>query len=159
LVENGIADEVTLEKITDLLNSPLKRGVYRKDVINLKLDLAELGFVISNNPNPSFGPSTETTVKEFQRFYGLNDTGVVDSETETKISSLLENSLRRGQKSTAVLKMKQDLAEIGFAVSSNPNTNFGPSTERTVKEFQKYYGLKETGVVEDETFQKIDEVL
>ena len=159
LVVNGIVDEVTREKMDELLNSPLKRGDYRKDVINLKQDLAELGFVVSNNPNPSFGPTTERTVKEFQRYYGLKETGIVDSDTEAKIKSLLENSLRRGQKSNDVLKVKQDLAKLGFVVSSNPNTTFGPTTERTVKEFQKYYGLKVSGIVEEKTLEKIEDIL
>lgn len=159
LVENGIVDDITKEKIDTLLNSPLKQGDYRKDVINLKLDLAQIGFVISNNPNPSFGPSTERTVKEFQRYYGLEETGVVDSETKIKINSLLESLIKRGEKSNDVLKLKQDLAKIGFIVSSNPNGTFGPSTERVIKEFQKYYSLRETGIVEENTLKKIKEIL
>src|SRR5690625_4802839 len=159
LIDNGIADEVTLAKIQELLNTPMKRGDYRKDVIFLKEQLAKLGFVVSNNPNPSFGPATERVVKEFQAYYGLTQSGIADSRLLEKIDSLLDNALKRGSKNSSVLKMKEDLAIIGFKVSNNPNTTFGPSTEKVVKEFQSYYGLRETGIFEEKTESKVNEIL
>ncbi|WP_178075221.1 peptidoglycan-binding protein, partial [Pseudomonas sp. 2995-1] len=68
---NGIADQVTLAKLEELVTKPMQFGMRRSDVITLKEDLEVAGFHISNNPTTYFGPSTEAVVKEFQTYYGL----------------------------------------------------------------------------------------
>src|SRR5690625_2001568 len=230
LVVNGIGDPVTLRKLEELETpSVLKRGDNNPAVKELKLDLARLGFVVSNNPNNIFGPTTEKTVKEFQSYYGISPDGVVGSETFRLIESILNSPLQRGRSSPeavdlknslmnlgygdfvgnenfgpsteralkalqadnnlvvngigdpvtlrkleeletpsvlkrgdnnpAVKELKLDLARLGFVVSNNPNNIFGPTTEKTVKEFQSYYGISPDGVVGSETFRLIESIL
>src|SRR5699024_7641170 len=58
-----------------------------------------------------------------------------------------------------VKKLKQDLAKLGFVAAPNPNGYFGVQTEKKVKEFQTYYGLKSTGIANKATLNKINEIL
>ncbi|MCD8501700.1 MAG: peptidoglycan-binding protein [Bacillaceae bacterium] len=80
LVVNGIADEVTLAKIDELLDQPLQANVHRADVVALKMNLATLGFYTSNDFTPSFDANTEQAVREFQRYYGLTVNGIADQK-------------------------------------------------------------------------------
>ncbi len=159
LISNGIVDPVTKSKIKELLEAPLKRGVSRKDVITLKLKLEKLGFKVSNNPNENFGPSTERKVIEFQMAYGLEPNGIVDRQVLNEIDLILKTSLFRGDNNDNVKQMKLNLKKLGFVVSNNPNNVFGPSTEKTVKEFQKYYGINPDGIVNPATSRKIEVLL
>ncbi|MCR6108182.1 peptidoglycan-binding protein [Salipaludibacillus agaradhaerens] len=159
LRENGIADEVTLAKIEALMNTPMSRGDYRQDVVDLKIKLAEIGFVVSSNPTPQFGPSTEQVVKDFQSYYGLESHGTVDSATLSKIEEVLGSPFRNGRNHEDTITLKENLSRVGFHVSDNPNTAYGPTTERKVKEFQSYYGLVANGIGDEVTLAKIEELL
>lgn len=159
LVKNGIADEVTLAKINELLNTPMKRGDYRKDAIDFKYRLAKLGFIVSNNPTPAYGKATERKVLEFQNYYGINQTGQADSQTLRKLNDNYYSILQKGKSIDDVLKLKKNLEKLGFKVSDYPNTSFGPSTEGKVREFQKYYGLVQNGIVDEITAEKISYLL
>src|SRR5699024_2563935 len=123
----------TEEKINDLLENSLSRGQKNNAVLNMKQDLAEIGFAVSSNPNTNFGPSTERTVKEFQKYYGLKETGVVEEKTFQKIKEILASPFQSGESHQDVIQLKRDLERLGFKVSSNPNTRYGPSTTRKVR--------------------------
>ncbi|WP_078578984.1 peptidoglycan-binding protein [Salipaludibacillus agaradhaerens] len=159
LRENGIADEVTLAKIEELINTPMSRGDYRQDVVDLKIKLAEIGFAISPDPTPQFGPSTEQAVKDFQSYYGLSSSGIVNDATLNKIEEILNSPFRNGRNHEDTITLKENLSKLGFHVSNNPNTAYGPSTERRVKEFQEYYGLLKNGIVDEPTMDKINNLL
>ncbi|SDZ55474.1 mannosyl-glycoprotein endo-beta-N-acetylglucosaminidase [Evansella caseinilytica] len=159
LVENGIADEITLAKMEELLNTPMERGSYRKDVVLLKENLDKIGFSVSTNPTPQYGPATEQAVKDFQKYFGLSVTGIADAATLQKIETVLSSPLRNGQSHEDVITLKENLSLLGFHVSDNPNTAYGPTTERKVREFQSYYGLVENGIVDERTLAKITEIL
>src|SRR5699024_7982050 len=88
LVVNGIADEITLAKIEELKEVPLKRGMRREDVKTLKEDLKKLGFTVPGDGTNLFGKQTEAKVKEFQEYYGLQVTGIVDDDRKsTRLNS------------------------------------------------------------------------
>ncbi|MED1673248.1 peptidoglycan-binding domain-containing protein, partial [Pallidibacillus thermolactis] len=156
---NGIADEVTLAKINEWLNGELKMGMSGPRVLKLKQDLANLGFVVSNNPNEDYGPKTSAVVKEFQLYYGLKTTGEADGATLAKIEEVLSSTYRIGLSSPQVKTLKLNLATLGFQVSDNPNNDYGPKTATVVKEFQRYYGLRATGIADEVTLKKIDDML
>jgi peptidoglycan hydrolase-like protein with peptidoglycan-binding domain len=65
-------------------------------------------------------------------------------------------TLRRGAKGDAVRLLQLALNE---RVEPSPNINvdgdFGPETEKAVKEFQEEHDLKETGVVDPETLKHL----
>src|SRR5699024_11341013 len=76
LVENGIADEVTLKKINELIlekenPSVLEKGMRHEKIKTLKADLKKLGFVVPGSGTSYYGEQTEAKVREFQKYYGL----------------------------------------------------------------------------------------
>ncbi|RNA67585.1 peptidoglycan-binding protein [Alteribacter keqinensis] len=159
LRENGIGDEVTLAKMNDLIQTPMRIGDYRQDVVLLKENMAKLGFVVSANPTPQYGPTTERTVRELQAYYGLSVTGGVDQEAWSKIEDILNSPLQNGRSHPDTITLKENLSKLGFHVSDNPNTSFGPATESKVKAFQLYYGIRVNGIAEQPTLAKIEEII
>nr|WP_253288802.1 peptidoglycan-binding protein [Amphibacillus sp. MSJ-3] len=156
---NGIVDSRTQDKIDELINTPMQRGDYRKDVIILKEKLAKLGFVVSSNPTPQYGSATERNVKEFQEYYGLNDiTGIADSKTIEKLDELLNTSLQYGGRHKDVIQLKKDLVVLGFG-DFNFNQNYLGKTVEKVEEFQAYYGLRVNGIADSRTLQEINKIL
>src|SRR5690625_3839153 len=55
--------------------------------------------------------------------------------------------------------MKKGLNKIGFTVGMNYPRNYGPATEEVVRQFQKYYGLRVTGIADKNTLSKLDNIL
>src|SRR5699024_10036288 len=159
LTINGIADEVTLSKIDELLQQPLSKGMKRKDVKQLKHDLAELGFSVPGNGTTLYGEKTEEKVKEFQSYYSLEVTGIVYESTQAKIEEILSSPLQKGRRHQSTVQLKKDLAQLGFAVPGNGTTLYGESTTRKVKELQIYYNLKVNGIADEVTLEKIEEIL
>jgi len=159
----GIADANTLRKLEEVLSSGpiLKTGIIHPDVKDLKVNLAKLGFMVSSNPTNYYGPVTAETVREFQKAYGLNATGIADANTLQKLEEVLSSGpvLKAGITHPDVKDLKVNLAKLGFMVSSNPTNYYGPVTAETVREFQKAYGLNATGIADSSTLQKITEVL
>ncbi|UOQ87046.1 peptidoglycan-binding protein [Gracilibacillus salinarum] len=158
LVANGIGDPVTMAKITELIEMPMQYGLYRQDVLEMKLDLEEIGFKVTDNPSPQFGPKTEAKVKEFQAYYGLEADGVAGSRTLTKIDEVLDSPYQIGKRGEEILQFKLDLAELGFGVSSNPNEYFGAKTKNTVQAFQSEYELVPNGIGDEVTLAKLEEL-
>src|SRR5699024_12455002 len=62
LVINGIEDEVTLAKIEELKEVPLKRGMRRENVKTLKEDLKQLDVTVHGVGTNLFGKLTEAKV-------------------------------------------------------------------------------------------------
>src|SRR5699024_10153605 len=145
LVVNGIADEVTLKKIQELITAPLSNGMRREDVKELKKDLAKLGFAVPGNGTNRFGPQTRKKVKEFQKYYGLSQTRTVNQSTKKKLNEQVNSPFQNGKRHNDTLQLKRDLNKIGFG-GITVTTLFSDFTEKRVKELQKYYGLKVTGI-------------
>src|SRR5690625_3621794 len=137
----------------------LQKGDSNPEVKKLKKKLALIGFVVSSNPNNNFGPSTERKVREFQEYYGLTVSGVVDYQTQNKINEILDSPYHNGRSHESVIQLKKDLERLGFKVSNNPNTRYGPTTERKVREFQSFYNLIDNGIADEVTLAKIQELL
>ena len=145
-------------EVVSAATTVLKRGDNKPAVKQLKLDLARIGFVVSNNPNNSFGPSTERKVKEFQTYYGLTPDGIAGPATQGMINSILNSPLQRGKKSTEAISLKNYLMALGYGNFAG-NTSFGPSTERALKNFQRDHGLVVNGIGDPVTLNKIEEIL
>lgn len=65
--------------------------------------------------------------------------------------------LRRGDRGQAVRDLQTRLAALGFAIDPAELGEFGPSTERAVREFQQRRQLLVDGVVGDDTWQDLVE--
>src|SRR5699024_2700677 len=158
LVINGIADEVTLAKIEELKEVPLKRGMRREDVKTLKEDLKKLGFTVPGDGTNLFGKQTEAKVKEFQEYYGLQVTGIVDDTTNEKSDSVQDAPLQKGKRHEDTVQLKKDLKYLGSPVPGKGTTLYGSDTEKVVKSFQKKNGLAVNGIADEVTLAKIEEM-
>ena len=159
--EPGVAGSATLNKINEILSTPLQKGKSHSKTVQLKKDLARLGFPVPGNGTEYFGDDTEKKVKEFQKYYGLVVNGIADEVTLKKIEDLLTGPMFDGLKRDDVIQFKVDLAKLGFPVSNTPTNYYGPTTAAKVKEFQKYYGVigDEPGVAGTATQSKVQEIL
>src|SRR5690625_2000773 len=154
LVENGIADPVTLAKIESLATGPLEQGVRRKDVITLKENMTLLGFG-GMNINDLFGSYTAKRVRDLQTYYGLEVTGKGDKPTLDKINSILSSPYRQGERHKDVITLKENLTALGYG-NMNINDLYGSFTETRVKQFQRDYSLVENGIADPVTLAKIE---
>src|SRR5699024_12392954 len=83
---------------TDSSNQTLKKGIRDSQVVQLKKDLAKLGFKVPGNGTNLYGTKTEKKVKELQKYYGSTQDGRVGKQTKISIdtndNSRLKNSKR-----------------------------------------------------------------
>ncbi|WP_449355108.1 peptidoglycan-binding protein [Virgibacillus natechei] len=166
LVVNEIADQPTWNKIEELLNGPMFNGLYREDVVDLKVDLDKLGFYVSSNPTTYYGSSTEQAVADFQEYYGVtgDESGVAGEATLAKVEELFTSPFQPGSSDERTITLKLKLGELGFHISDNPEDYnptgyYGDKTEEIVKEFQSHFGLRVNGIADDPTFEEIDAIL
>src|SRR5699024_5967020 len=107
-----------------------------------------------------FGDSTENNVKSFQAYYGLLVNGIADEKTLEKMDEILSSSFQDGERGDHIVELKKNLTRLGIGnYPDNPSNYFGVSTENNVKSFQSYYGLLVSGIADEITLKKIDEVL
>jgi len=156
LVVNGITDEVTLAKIKSLANEIFEQGDRHDKIIQLKKDLNKIGFG-GMNVNDLYGSFTEQRVKEFQKYYGLKETGIADEQTSSRINSIANSPLQEGKRHTNTIQLKNDLIKTGFG-GMNVNDLYGSFTAQRVSEFQKHYGLIVNGIADDVTRAKLTSV-
>src|SRR5699024_10365027 len=159
LVVNGIADEVTLSKLQEIISAPLKNGVRRQDVISLKEDLKKLGFRVPGKGTNLYGKQTEKKVREFQQYYGLSINGIVDSYVKNKIKAILSSPLQNGKRHKDTVTLKSNLKKLGFTVPGKGTNRYSKQNEKKVREFQQYYGLSINGIAEGKTINKIYSIL
>ncbi|SEH39515.1 Peptidoglycan-binding (PGRP) domain of peptidoglycan hydrolases-containing protein [Ruminococcus flavefaciens] len=125
-----------------------------------------------------FDTATENAVRKFQQIFGLEETGTVNAATWYRISYIytsvkhlaeldseglrfdeispqFKEELKIGMQSIEVSMLQYYLAVIGAyyeAVMPVEVTGyFGEQTERSVKSFQRVFGLPQTGVVDRAT--------
>src|SRR5699024_5787890 len=104
LNNTGIADQHTLNKITEILNTPYQDGNRGKNIKDLKMDLTNLGFGnFPKDPSKNYGPVTTGVVKEFQAYYNLPQTGLGDEVTLAKIKEILESPYKNGDRGLQIV--------------------------------------------------------
>ncbi len=158
LPATGVADRATVNLLNELATGPLRIGMYREDVIQLKIDLEKVGFQVSSTPTNYFGSMTESQLKAFQKAHGLKVDGIAGEATLNKLKDLTSDVLSAGMTDERVIQLKINLGILGFPVSSNPTGLYGPITTRQVSEFQATYGLPVTGMADAVTYQLLDEL-
>jgi len=160
----------------------LRPGMQSNQVRGLQYFLAVVGaYYASVQPIEITGfydAQTESSVRSFQRVFGLPQTGIVDETTwndlyrayigivesvpvDTDLAPVLYPGtiLREGMTSEYVRIIQEYLSFIHETVPEIPavsNTGyFGPVTKSAVLAFQRYAGLPETGVVGAATWDGI----
>ncbi|UOE93832.1 peptidoglycan-binding protein [Alkalihalobacillus sp. LMS39] len=170
--------------ITHAQNLELSVGMTDESVIQLKIDLDQAGFKVSDNPTSYFGSVTEQKLKEFQEANGLLADGIANEETLAKLLEIIAANevesevevevetneptsvvaattpvLQNGVRHRDVVDLKINLEKAGFQVPGNTTDFFGPQTEARVKEFQRAFGLTADGVAGPATLSKLNEVI
>ena len=132
-----------------------------------------------------FGKSTTDAVKKFQEVFGLTPDGLVGRATWIEIQAAYNavkrlyavnseglkledldtrysSDLSEGDRGDSVLTLQYFLNYISLFVASVLSTDYdgvyGPSTATSVRSFQRTYGLDENGIVNRETWDKIEGV-
>ncbi len=119
----------------------------------------------------TYGEDTVNAVSTFQRFYGLNPTGVVDSQTWEKIREIYDNIrnnlpenysgqkaklypgyvLSEGMRGENVRDLQTYLARISTIIPEVPAVTvdgiYGPATANAVRVFQRLYSIPVSGSV------------
>ncbi len=129
-----------------------------------------------------FGSRTEESVKAFQRIFGLTPDGIVGKATwyelvrlYTAVTSLSElrsqgqqfyninweypDPLQEGDTGDKIRHLQYMLSVLSAYISAIPplaiDGIFGPNTRNAVLAAQRYFGLPETGAVDDRTWDEI----
>ncbi|ALX49949.1 peptidoglycan-binding protein [Lentibacillus amyloliquefaciens] len=89
----GVASQGVFDQIDFLLPDPFSNGKRHMNTVALKEDLRKLGFDNYGMKLTHFyGDGTEKNVKDFQRSYNLNVTGIVDEVTMKVITNGLQGT-------------------------------------------------------------------
>ncbi len=148
-----LGDHLTVNAIT---STSYKQGAKGDDVKELQRRLIELKY-LTGTADGSFGASTKTAVKAFQKDAGLTADGVVGTGTLNKLFALGEikfdeeyTALSYGDSGDAVLKLQRRLRELGY-MTANATGMFGTATKSALVDFQKAAGLTADGVAGNAT--------
>ncbi|MDO5143642.1 MAG: peptidoglycan-binding protein [bacterium] len=142
----------------------LKLGATGTDVMALQRRLQELGYY-SGKIDGDFGAETELAVKAFQRVNGLTVDGKVGVNTLSRINSSSalaatatpapKASLKLGSTGAEVRTLQRRLQELGY-YTGTIDGDFGSSTEKAVKAFQRMNGLTVDGKVGEQTWKVLN---
>ena len=126
-----------------------------------------------------FGESTQNALKEFQRTFGLEQTGIVSPEDwQVLYNTSLDiiratteyspeqkfpgNDLSIGSRGDAVRLMQTYLNAISERFTQIPTIDadgiFGPATQRAVSAFQRSFQLPQTGIIDVSTWERIVQI-
>lgn len=149
----------------------LRRGDKGEDVRKLQERLIELGY-LSGKADGTYGASTESAVKAFQKKSNLNTDGKAGSVTQalmyssgalkadgsvatpTQSAPTQYTTLKRGMTNNDVKLLQQTLKDLGY-FTSNATGYFGTQTQLAVESFQKANNLKADGIAGTATLEKI----
>lgn len=167
--------------------TPLKRGSQGPNVVVVQAELNRISQsypAIAKVPKADgiFGPKTESSVRSFQKIFGLEPDGIVGKATwyelirlYTAIQQLSElkskgqqfysvswaypSALRQGDRGQSVRQLQYMLTMLSEFISQFPPLEvdgiFGPATRQGVLAAQRYFELEETGVVDPSTWDRI----
>ena len=141
----------------------LRRGDTGADVVYLQKRLILHGHNLAPyGADGDFGATTEKEVKAFQKNHGLEVDGIVGPATWTELDKEPKEekerpTLRRGDKGEEVVYLQKRLMAIGYSLSPyGADGDFGSTTEKRVKEFQKREQLEVDGIVGPATWEALD---
>jgi peptidoglycan hydrolase-like protein with peptidoglycan-binding domain len=131
----------------------IKLGDTGDDVKRLQRVFARTKVLGPGDIDGTFGPKTETAVKDFQQSNGLTVDGIVGPTTWSHIHPYREASptLQPGSLGP-VVAMLQGVLKTGFGYAGAIDGVYGPATEAVVRQYQTNSGLPVTGVVDERTW-------
>lgn len=169
----NFSKEITSEeRNVYIFTKTLKKGMKDPEVYNLQKVLSLDPTVYPEGQiSGYFGELTEKAVMRFQKKYGIRVTGEVGPQTRSKLNELygpsylepfsytFKNVLKKGMSGIEVTNLQRALMIDSTAHPKGLISGyFDDATEKALKEFQKKYGLPQTGIVDIETMRKLNEI-
>ena len=155
-------------------------GMRGLDVLRMEIYLRQLSAYFGADTIPAvevngvYDENTRAAVSAFQRFYGMDVTGIVDETTWNAVVSVYYDvvdelspealpypgsPVRAGDTGEEVKYVQNALNTVRKQVKEIPPLDvdgmFGPATENAVRAFQKYFGLNVDGVVGPVTWARL----
>lgn len=127
----------------------LQYGDTGEDVLALQTRLKEIGYY-SGPLSGKYADVTRNAVKKVQTVYGLEVTGIADSDTQTIIYGNCYLPLELNDKGECVKRLQTRLKELGY-YSYNVTGTYAGHTRDSVKSFQKAWSLEVTGKADVDT--------
>lgn len=143
--------------------STLREGNRGSQVRQMQNLLVRFGFMTQAQMNTGpgiFGNRTDAALKRFQRSAHLTDDGIFGRNTRNVMRDIISGIGRTTTaRNTNLAKGIQNrLVELGYLTRAQVNTGygtFGPQTESAVKRFQTRNGIRQTGLVGEQTFRTL----
>lgn len=136
----------------------LQYGDFNEAVISLQNQLKQANCLPQENPsNGDFNNATYAAVTNFQQQNGLSVDGIVGEQTYAALANnrtcnAAGAGLKLGDKGKEVRLMQIQLNNWGFPLDPNrpriqATGEFDAETQRALREFEKYFGLKQDGTL------------
>lgn len=154
---SGMIDKETREKIEVAYTKVYEPGDSNNDIEHQITVFERLGFA-SEDTYESSSEEMASRITAFQRWFGLEETGLLDSETSTKLNDLLECPLQLGKRNEDIIRLKVNLNRLGYG-NIKITSKFGELTEKKLKQFQEHNDLPVNGIADDVTLDKIQKAL
>lgn len=148
----GTLNESTIWRLEVEIDRTYKKGQRNHGVIPYKEKLNRLGFG-PITVTDYFGNYMEIQVKSAQRYYGINQTGILDRSTKERIIKEAQ-SLSQGDRSEDLKLYKKQLNDLGYGNITLTNY-FGSFTTRRLREFQQDQGLRVNGRFDSVTIDRL----
>ncbi len=130
------------EQVIDYSNA-LQYGDQGDIVLTVQQRLSDLGYY-TGKITGNFLDGTRTAVKQFQKDYDLEQTGVVDAETEAILMNAEYRLLINGMDGDDVTRLQEALQELGY-FTNTVTEKFRSITQEAVTAFQAQNNLPQTG--------------
>jgi|GEM_PF-386346 len=135
----------------------LRKGSQSEHVQNLQTVLFQQGYYELSKPTGYFGTVTEKAVKQFQEKNHLKVDGLVGAETKEALKHYLKfdgKLIGFGEKGERVINIQEDLKDLGY-YSGHVDGIFGSQTQDAVEKFQANNGLRQDGIIGEQTFKAL----
>ena len=145
----------------------LQFGSRGTEVANLQNKLKQLNFFPKEiESNGNFGPATEQAVIEYQKSKGIYPCGIVGPRTRKALNNeefitnknyQFTQDLKYNDKNEEVKELQTRLRDQNFFPYNLQSSGwFGPTTQKAVNIFQKFYNLIQSGVVDEGMREVLD---
>ena len=132
---------------------PLQYGSQGEDVTRVQKQLSALGYY-TGKLSGNFLDGTRAAVTRFQKDYGLEETGMVDGETEALLMNAEYRTLGQGSSGEDVKRIQEHLQQLEY-YSGKISGNYLDGTAAGIRAFQERNGLNATGEADVGTQQRL----
>ena len=128
---------------------PMQYGDSGEDVATIQEQLQSLGYY-SGKISGNFLDGTRAAIRQFQKDYGLDQTGIVDGETEAMLLNAEYRSLATGDEGDDVQRVQEYLQTLGY-YKGKLSGKYLEGTTSAIQTFQEHNDLEGTGIADVDT--------